>query len=381
MSRSHASSVLTRARAFLCFSLLLACLFASLSARAEQAPPTLGGAVSPAASAAEPLVVGTHEIAPFVIKNADGTWGGISMDVWRRIADEQGLRYTVREVSIPQLFDPGANGLDVVVSLNVSSRNELRSDLSHAFYSTGLGIATRSEPKSTVLAVVSKIFSLKFARALGVLLLILLVTGVIVWRVERSKKPEEFGGTALRGIGAGVFWAFESVVGKGGALSRTFGNRVVSLLWTATCVLLVSGVTASLSSELTVNKLSSTISGPGDLPRVKVGSVKRPSQAARYLEARSIPFREYDDVAKSVAALEAGEIDAVVFEAPILQYQVSQVTSGKVLMLPGTFQNHGYAFGLKPGSTLRESLNRTLLKLSEEEQLRPIFVRYLGTAD
>lgn len=50
-------------------------------------------------------------------------------------------------------------------------------------------------------------------------------------------------------------------------------------------------------------------------------------------------------------------------------------------MLPGTFQNHGYAFGLKPGSTLRESLNRTLLKLSEEEQLRPIFVRYLGTAD
>lgn len=380
MSLSRATSAVRRAAASHClfavvlFSVLLAVLSVPRSAAAQAAVP-------PAPSGAAPLVVGTHEIAPFVIKNPDGTWGGISIDVWRRVADEQGLAYTIREVTIPQLFEPAANGLDVVVSLNVSSRNETTSDLSHAFYSTGLGIATRSEPKSGLLAVLSKIFSLKFASGLGLLLLILLVTGVVVWLVERSKKPDEFGGPALRGIGAGVFWAFESIVGKGSALSRTFGNRVLSLLWTATCVLLVSGVTASLSSELTVNKLASAVSGPNDLPRVKVGSVKRPSQAARYLETRSIPFREYDGIEQAVAGLAAGEIDAVVFEAPILQYHVAKAPAGRVVMLPGTFQNHGYAFGLKPGSALRESISRTLLKLSEEDQLRPIFIRYLGTAD
>jgi polar amino acid transport system substrate-binding protein len=328
-----------------------------------------------------PLVVGTHEIAPFVIHNADGSWSGISIDTWKRVADELGLEYTIREVTLPQLFTPDESGLDVVVSLSITMRNEKNLDVSHAFYSTGLGIATRTEPKSSFTALASKVVSARFAKGLGVLLLILFVTGVIVWLVERTKRPEEFGGPALRGIGAGVFWAFESIVGKGGALSKTFGNRVISLLWTATCVMLVSGVTASLSSELTVNKLSSTITGPNDLPRVKVGSVKRPSQAAHYLDGRSIPFRAYDDVEKAVNALANGEIDAVVFEAPILQYRVTKVPAGTVVMLPGTFQNHGYGFGVRTGSPLRESIGRTVLKLAEEDQLRPIFVRYLGSAD
>lgn len=137
----------------------------------------------------------------------------------------------------------------------------------------------------------------------------------------------------------------------------------------------------SCSSWLTVNKLSSTISGPNDLPRVKVGTVKRPSQAARYLDARSIPFRGFADPEAMVKGLANGEVDAVVFEAPIFQYHVAKTRPGKVLMLPGTFQNHGYGFGLRAGSTLREPLDRTLLKLAEDEQFCPIFTRYLGAAD
>jgi len=32
------------------------------------------------------LVVGTVPVAPFIIKNPDGTWGGISMDLWKEVA-------------------------------------------------------------------------------------------------------------------------------------------------------------------------------------------------------------------------------------------------------------------------------------------------------
>lgn len=368
MPRTMKLTKLSRLRALA--GLLLAVLLAL---------PTTAFAQKPSTDA--PLVVGTHEIAPFVVRNADGTWSGISIDIWKRVADEQGLTYTIREVPIAALFEPEKSGLDVVVSVNITSRNEKAMDVSHAFYSTGLGIASRTEPRSSVSSIAAKVFSLRFAKGLGALVLILLVTGIIVWLVERSKKPDEFGGPPLRGIGAGVFWAFESVVGKGGALSKTFGNRVLSLVWTATCVMLVSGVTASLSSELTVNKLSGTISGPGDLPRVKVGTMKRPSQAARYLDTKSIPFRDYDDMDQAVKGLAAGEVDALVFEAPILQYHVSKAPPGKLMMLPGTFQNHGYGFGLKAGSALREPLDRTLLKLAEEDQFRPIFARYLGASD
>ena len=32
------------------------------------------------------LVVGTIPVAPFIIKNDDGSWGGISMDLWKEVA-------------------------------------------------------------------------------------------------------------------------------------------------------------------------------------------------------------------------------------------------------------------------------------------------------
>src|SRR5262245_41677935 len=40
---------------------------------------------SAAAGEGAPLVVGTHPIAPFVIKNPDGTFGGVSIDIWKRV--------------------------------------------------------------------------------------------------------------------------------------------------------------------------------------------------------------------------------------------------------------------------------------------------------
>jgi ABC-type amino acid transport substrate-binding protein len=178
-----------------------------------------------------------------------------------------------------------------------------------------------------------------------------------------------------------MLWTFESLVGKGTALSRTMTNRIITLVWAAACVVGVSGVTASLSAELTANKLNSSVSGPNDLPRVKVGTVKRPSGGSGYLDGRSIPFTPYDDVGKAVEGLARGDVDAVVFEAPILQYEVAKLPPGKVAMLPGTFWNHSYGFGLRSGSDLRESLDRTILKLGEREEYKKIFARYLGTAE
>ena len=35
------------------------------------------------------LVIGTKEAPPFAMKAADGAWQGISIDLWRRIADEK----------------------------------------------------------------------------------------------------------------------------------------------------------------------------------------------------------------------------------------------------------------------------------------------------
>jgi polar amino acid transport system substrate-binding protein len=53
----------------------------------------LARAQTPQPAEAQELVIGTKVAAPFAMKAEDGTWRGISVDLWRHIADQMHLRY------------------------------------------------------------------------------------------------------------------------------------------------------------------------------------------------------------------------------------------------------------------------------------------------
>src|SRR5207249_11827980 len=106
--------------------------------------------------------------------------------------------------------------------------------------------------------------------------------------------------------------------------------------------------------------LESAITGPKDLPKVKVGTVA-PSQGARYLDKHHIAYTGYKNADDAVVALGRGDIDAVVYESPILRYATNHHPDTRAVVLEGTFDNHGYALALKQGSPLREAVNLALL--------------------
>jgi len=77
------------------------------------------------------LVVGTKEAPPFAIKQQDGSWSGISIELWKRIADESGLRFRLVETqSLQDLLDGVANGaFNVgVAAVTVTAARERRVD-------------------------------------------------------------------------------------------------------------------------------------------------------------------------------------------------------------------------------------------------------------
>src|SRR5690348_18285513 len=75
-----------------------------------------------AAADTDKLVVGTVAVPPFIIKNDDGSWGGISMDLWKEVARRLDLKYEIREMQAADLKDPQKLAdLDVFVSLNISA--------------------------------------------------------------------------------------------------------------------------------------------------------------------------------------------------------------------------------------------------------------------
>ncbi len=360
---------------FLVLSLVASAVIGMTIPTGAQEVPSPGGPTVAQGYDGRTLVVGTHPVPPFVVENPDGTWSGISIDLWKKIAAELGYKYEIRKFSVPDLFKPDPS-IDVTVSLNINSRSEKVLDLSHAFYSTGLAIATRTEPGSGWLEIGRKLLTKDFLGALASVVGALLAAGVLMYFIERKRNPEEFE-PGFKGVVHGLFWALEALVGAAEQPYRTLAGRALGIVWIFFCVVLISGVTAEMASKLTVNSLATAVAGPDDLPKVKVGTVK-PSQGARYLDARHVAYRAYPDAMAALEALDRGEVTAVVYESPILRYHVTKSFQDKIVVLPGTFENHGYGFGVREGSPLREAINLAVLQYAESDDFQRLLRDYLG---
>jgi ABC-type amino acid transport substrate-binding protein len=326
---------------------------------------------------------------PSVISNKDGSWSGFCVDSWRAVADSLDVKYELRAYD-PALLAKGgleAAGIDVLLCQGPNPRAEKVMDVTHAFYTDGLAIATRPEPASGLSRVIDKVMSLRFLRNLGILLVIIVVVGIVVWRIERHTSPDEFGGSTLSGIGGGVFWTVESLFAKPKPLSRRVRSRLVSLFWVFTCMLLISGVTAKLSSEFTVSQLSGTVAGVKDLQHARVGvwlSANGHSASARFLTAhgiayRAFPFNPDPSASGPLEALDRGELDAVLGDGLGLRYRATKDFAGRLIVLPETVEPTQRGFAVRIGNPLRKKLDLALLKLAEQGVFKTIARQYGGT--
>jgi ABC-type amino acid transport substrate-binding protein len=327
------------------------------------------------------LIVGTKEAPPFAMKRNDGTWTGISIELWRQLAAKLNLTYEFREVDLKGLVDGVADGsLDAAVAaLTITPEREKRFDFTHPFYSTGLGIATPAKTGNPWLAVVKRFFSRAFLRILGVLLVLLLSIGILVWWFEKRKNPKQFGGGVIKGI-ASAFW-FSAVtmttVGYGDKAPVSVGGRIVTLIWMFTAIIVISSITAAITSSLTLSQLESPVSGFDDLQKVRAGTVLD-STSAEYLVEKRISFRSFKTVADGLQAMSDGAIEALVYDAPVLRYLVNQKYKGRITVLPNTFLRQDYGIALTAGNPLREAINLVLLEKISDPSWQELLDQYLG---
>lgn len=340
----------------------------------------------PAASAAQAadgqrLLVGTKHAPPFAIRTPEGTWSGLSIDLWRRVAEDLRVPYELREVELEGLLAGLEDGsLDVVAAaLTVTAAREARMDFSHPFHASGLGIAVTAREESGWRPALRGLFSVELLQVLGLLLLALFATGAVVWLLERRRNPEQFGGSAGQGLGSGFWWSAVTMttVGYGDKAPVTPGGRVLAIVWMFAGLILASSVTAAITSSLTLAGLEPGVRGPEDLPAARVGTVPGSTSAA-YLRDSGIRGRAFPSVEAALAALATGQVEAVVYDAPILQHLVGRGFEGRLKVLPHRFERQDYAFGLPSGSSLREPLNRALLTRTAGATWREMEDRYLG---
>src|ERR1700760_964988 len=143
------------------------------------------------------LVVGTKEAPPFAIKQHDGNWSGISIELWRRIADKAGLHFRLVEAqSVKDLIDGVAKGTYSagVAAITVTAARERRVDFTQPFYNTGLGIAVPIN-ESPWTSIARALLSFSFLKAVAALLGFSLLVGFLIWLFEH-RKTEHFAGGA-----------------------------------------------------------------------------------------------------------------------------------------------------------------------------------------
>jgi len=314
---------------------------------------------------AESLRVAVKAAPPFAMQDDQGDWRGMSVELWRAVASERGWENDWQEVGLQELLDGTAAGrFDVGVgAITANAEREERCDFSHPFLRTGLGIAIRKPDGNIILALLHRLMSWNFLRAVGALSLLLLAIGFLVWLFER-RRNEQFGGSVTRGLGSGFWWSAVTMttVGYGDKAPATPAGRLVALVWMFASIIIISGFTATIASSLTVDSMQADIRGLQDLHGVRVGVVEA-SSAARFADARGFSTRRLADLDQALAELRAGTVDAVIHDRPILRWSLSESGGDELDVLADEVQRQDYAFVLPPESPLRESINIALLRI------------------
>ena len=364
-------------------SLLLVLSFASIGAFAQSLDPpatTAPAALDAASGTPLTLVVGVKVAPPFVIEQADD-YNGLAIDVWRDIAAERGWKFQFKRYDLKGLLDAVESGqVDVGIgALTVTAEREQRMDFSHPITSSGIGVATQQQQSAGWVAVARSFFSIAFLKVVLALTLLLLAVGVLTWLFERKRNAEQFGGKPAHGIGSGFWWAAVTMttVGYGDKAPVTLGGRIIGLLWMFAALIVASVFTASITSALTVGQLTSRIQGIDDLSGVRIDSVAG-TTSAQWLSSANLEFRDRPDLDAALDALAAGKSDAVVYDAPLLRWTISQHYRNKLEVLPFTVERQDYAYALPSGSPLREPINASLLQRVNSAEWRTRVNAYLG---
>jgi polar amino acid transport system substrate-binding protein len=327
------------------------------------------------------LLVGAIVAPPLYMKTADDRWEGLSVELWKAVAQDIGVPFEFREFStFEHLLDAlEKREIDVIPSLPVRERFESTMDFSQSYLKSGLSIAVAAEGvEYRWFRVFESIFSKHTLKAIGFLVLLSLITGIIVWSFERRKNSEMFGDGTVGGIGHGIWWAMVTMttVGYGDKAPKTMGGRITALIWMIFSIIFIACFTANITTSLTITELRGKVRGFNDLYNARVGSVTR-SEGFDYLTKQGIAVIPFESMQAGLEGVANKGIDAFVLNEPILKDLVKREFPGRVQVLPGTFDEFFVSIALQDKSPLRKPVNKALLKFMKTQNWTELLNRYV----
>jgi polar amino acid transport system substrate-binding protein len=345
----------------------------------------LPGLASRATAAPTPRVVtvATYDVEPFVMTK-DGVKSGFTIDVLNDIAKRTGWTYkfvegsNVREI-LDDVMQKRADAAASAISIT-SDRAEVM-DFSQPILNAGLQIIVPSSAVARSQPGLTDFLKLLFSKTMAVWLLAALALTIIpahlIWLLERRHADSMVSKSYFPGIFQAFGWGLGMLAAAPDDAPRHWHTRVFGVFWAFVSIIFVAYYTATLTANLTVEKFDAQITSPADLVGRKVCAVSNTTAAAT-LKEFGVTDTSAPNINDCYAGLRKGDFEAVVSDAPLLQYYVANDGAGFAELAGPVFHHEDYGIAFPLGSELRKQADDALLSLRENGDFDLIKHKWLG---
>jgi polar amino acid transport system substrate-binding protein len=323
--------------------------------------------------------VATRDNLPPFAFTANGEMTGFSLELWRKIASKLGVPFTLQPYdTVDALLQAIAQDqADVgIAAISITSQREERFDFSHPIFDGSLQILVRSQNRAAP-NLISVLFSPALLQLFGLMGLLLLIPAHIIWFTERKHPDSGVSPTYFPGIFEACWWAAATLATQADSMPKTAIARLIAIVWMFISVLFVAYFTATVTSSLTISQIQSNIQNVEDLHGKSVMTVNN-STSAKYLEKRNIQVQGVATIQQAYDALLKKQVEAVVFDAPVLLYFAAHEGKGQVELVGHPFRRESYGIVFPRESRLRKPINEVLLTLHEDGTYQQLYGKWFG---
>jgi polar amino acid transport system substrate-binding protein len=332
------------------------------------------------AQVGDTLVFATVDRPPFaMLETQSGLPEGFSIDLMRAIADDLGaeVAFAPAESFSAMLDAVKTNAVDgAIANISITAAREVEMDFSQPIFESGIQILMPKE--GTTLGRVGGLLTREIGTAILIALGLLFGGGMLMWLFERNHQPY-FDRPAKDALFPSFWWALNLVVNGGfeERVPQTKPGRFFAVILVVASLFVVSVFVATITAAVTVEALQESVDSINDLDGRDVGTVVG-STSANFLNQRDIRFTGYISPQQMLADFDAGTIDSVVFDGPILAYHVSANPKSKARVIERVYRPENYGIALPADSAMREEINQALLKLREDGTYDTLIKRWFG---
>jgi polar amino acid transport system substrate-binding protein len=354
--------------------LLLGCCLALSVASASDTEPLLQ---------ATPLRIAVYDVPPYGYANPDGSISGISVDLWRRVAERLQRQFKLIPISEMEAILSGLeqDQFDAAIgAITITPEREKRVDFSYPAHRSGVAVALRKEkgPLSALKSYAAATSELG-PLILGSLAMLVLI-GVSMWFIE-SRHPAAHGSeSSVVTLRDGLYWAIVTMttVGYGDKKPKSTTGRVIAVSWMFASLVWVSLLSTSLVSRLTADRVESRdMVGTIDLAKRKLAAVAQ-SSGAEYLDQHHLQYVKFNNLPDALDSLGDGKTDAVVNSVGALQHLISKRYAGDEEMPQGLLAPAYMAIALPEHSPLKRPIDEALVKITSDPEWISMEERFFG---